>query len=71
MAPDNNDRYFMLVRHSAVHFEKHKPAKEWSLSSEGRESCRQFAPLIAPYRPTLFVTSQENKAVETGINSAS
>lgn len=37
------------------------------MSEEGRERCRQFAPLIAPYHPTRFVTSQEGKAIKTGL----
>lgn len=67
MSPEHDQQFLMLVRHSAVNIEMHKASNEWSLSEEGRERCHQFTPLIAPYQPNLFVTSQENKAIETGM----
>ncbi len=57
----------LLIRHSSVRMQQQKPANEWSLSIEGREQCRQFAPLLSRYQPALIVTSTENKAKETGL----
>ena len=67
MRENNGNRFLLLIRHSAVFVDQHEPINEWSLSEEGRDRCRQFAPLTTPFQPTLFVTSSKNKAVETGI----
>ena len=58
--------YLMLIRHSAVLFDPDTPSHEWELSAEGRERCLKFTLKIAPFQPTHFITSQEDKAVETG-----
>ncbi len=59
-------RYLILVRHSDVDLVPGKPSHEWRLSAHGRARCRAFAPKLQPYRPTMFITSLEPKAAETG-----
>ena len=60
------DRSLLLIRHSAVTIDSCVPSNLWSLSYEGRARCRRFAAQIAFYQPGIFITSQENKAVQTG-----
>lgn len=55
-----------FIRHSAVAVEPGVAAAQWHLSPEGRERARTLARQLALYRPTLFVTSEEPKAQETG-----
>jgi len=37
MQPDNNERFLMLVRHSAVQMDKNMPSNVWSLSEIERD----------------------------------
>ena len=67
MVTKNSERFILLIRHSSVLFDKRKPTNKWYLSAEGRQRCQQFAPLVTPFKPDLFITSKENKAIETGM----
>jgi len=56
----------ILVRHAAVQINPQQPARTWNLSPDGRSRCRAFAPRLRPYQPSIFITSDEPKAQETG-----
>jgi len=59
-------RKLLFVRHSAVEIRPDVPSSQWKLSTDGRSRCYQLIPRIKEYRPAIFITSQENKAKETG-----
>ena len=59
-------RFLIFIRHSAVQIDPLRSSHEWSLSTEGRSRCQQFANKLIPYDPAIFITSHENKAIETG-----
>jgi broad specificity phosphatase PhoE len=58
--------YLILVKHSAPAVVPGVPAREWRLSGLGQQLCDRLADRLAPYRPTVIVTSREPKAEETG-----
>jgi len=67
MISDNSDnRFLVLIRHSAVKIDPDRQSQEWSLSSKGRNQCHKFSPKIKPFRLDRFFTSHEPKAIETG-----
>ncbi|MCP4427295.1 MAG: histidine phosphatase family protein, partial [Chloroflexi bacterium] len=59
-------RKLLFVRHSAVEIDANAPSREWQLSENGRLLAQQLAPQIASHNPIRIITSQENKASETG-----
>jgi broad specificity phosphatase PhoE len=56
----------IFVRHSVVTVEPSVPSHLWSLSDEGKSRCLRLAGLLRQLRPSLYVTSREPKAIETG-----
>lgn len=59
-------RSLILVRHSAVQMDPDHPSHKWVLSANGRSRSISFAKRLLPYAPSLFISSQEPKALETG-----
>lgn len=58
--------YLIFVRHSISQLDPSQPADQWHLTEEGRQRCIALAPKLAPYRPSLIITSVEPKAEQTG-----
>ncbi len=56
----------LLIRHAPVQIDPSRPSQEWMLSEEGRRKCELFSNKLIEYHLSLFITSQETKAVETG-----
>ena len=56
----------ILIRHSLPEIVPDVPARQWTLSEEGRQRCRWLAERLAEYDPGVIVTSLEPKAIETG-----
>ena len=65
MMEDQRLRHLILIRHAAPGIDRTRPASGWPLSDDGRAACSPLADEIAPYRPTVIVSSHEAKAVET------
>lgn len=59
-------RTLILVRHSLPEFVTGVPASQWRLSDEGRRRCQPLARHLAAHTPTVIVSSEEPKAIETG-----
>jgi broad specificity phosphatase PhoE len=59
-------RFIILIRHSTVNIDQSHSAQDWVLSADGRARCELLAKKLIPFEPALFITSQEQKAVETG-----
>jgi len=59
------ERRLLLIRHAAPLILQDTPAREWSLSDEGRLACEEFAGRLASYRVTAILSSTETKARET------
>lgn len=58
--------YLILVRHSVPQQNPKIVAREWPLSPEGRERCRQLGQQLATtFNPAFIATSDEPKAIET------
>ncbi|MEJ2747587.1 MAG: histidine phosphatase family protein [Anaerolineae bacterium] len=60
------NRKFLFIRHAAVAVNPAVPAREWSLSSDGRSRAGLLASQLIPHNPTRIITSDEPKAQETG-----
>ena len=58
-------RRIILVRHSAPEIEPSVPAREWHLSTAGRQRCKGLAEALRPHQPTRIATSNEVKSIET------
>ncbi len=56
----------ILVKHSLPEIVPGIVAREWQLSSEGRERCIFLAERLALHAPARIIASDEPKAVETG-----
>lgn len=56
----------ILVKHSQPHIVKDRPARDWTLSAEGRARCLPLAHALAAFKPDHVVASLEPKAAETG-----
>jgi broad specificity phosphatase PhoE len=59
-------RELILIRHSLPEIVPDVPARQWTLSEEGRLRCRWLAQRLAETNPGVIVTSLEPKAIETG-----
>ncbi len=57
--------YLIFVRHSAVQIDQDRSSHEWVLSADGRARCLPLAKSLSQYQPSLFVSSEEQKAIET------
>lgn len=55
----------ILVKHSLPEIVETIPAREWTLSDEGRARARRLAERLFQYRPEAIVCSVEPKARET------
>ena len=64
------ERFLILIKHAMPQIDEAKSAADWPLSERGRASCLDLAEALRPYKPDLFVTSDEPKARETGQLSA-
>src|ERR1051325_8791308 len=56
----------ILIKHARPDVMPAVPSRDWTLSDEGRDSCKALAARLAAKPPDLFVTSDEPKAIETG-----
>jgi len=56
----------VFIRHSAPAKDPTRPARTWTLSTEGQARCVVLAEQLAPYSLTHLLTSDEPKAIETG-----
>jgi broad specificity phosphatase PhoE len=61
----------LLIRHAMPVIEPGVPANKWRLSEEGQAACQQLTPIIEPYLPAVFLSSNEPKAHETAAILAS
>jgi broad specificity phosphatase PhoE len=59
------ERFLLLIRHAAPQIVPGAPARDWRLSDDGRRGCELLAGRVAPYAPSLIVSSVEPKARET------
>jgi broad specificity phosphatase PhoE len=55
----------ILVKHSLPEVLEAIPAREWTLSEEGRNRARKLAEILLPYQPEVIASSMEPKAQET------
>ncbi len=62
--------HLILIKHAMPQIDETKSASDWRLSERGRASCLFLADALRPYKPDLFITSEEPKARETGRLSA-
>jgi len=58
--------HLILIKHAQPQIDETKSAPDWHLSDSGRASCIPLADALCPYKPDLFITSEEPKARETG-----
>lgn len=58
-------KHLILVKHSLPEIREDLPAREWTLSKEGRVRAGHLAERLAPYQPQILVSSPEPKALET------
>ena len=58
-------RQLILVRHSLPEVKEALPAREWSLSAEGRSRAERLAGFLERHQARILVTSPEPKARET------
>jgi broad specificity phosphatase PhoE len=61
----NHVNYLILVKHSLPETVKDIPAREWSLSEDGRILARKLAGKLRQYQPEIIVSSVEPKAQQT------
>lgn len=59
-------RKLILIKHSKPAVDEHVPSHEWRLSEEGRQRCQPLIEQLRPHDPSVVITSNEPKAVETG-----
>ncbi len=57
----------ILVRHAASQPQLETSAHDWQLADSGRDQCRLLADRLRPYNITQIVSSDEPKAVQTGM----
>lgn len=55
----------LLVRNAAPEKSGHKPSHLWNLSGQGHADCIPLAAAIRPHEPTVVLSSDEPKAIET------
>jgi broad specificity phosphatase PhoE len=55
----------LLVKHSSPEIVENVPARQWTLSAEGRERSHRLAELLRPHQPEVIICSLEPKARET------
>lgn len=59
----------ILIRHAQPEIQPDKPAREWTLSSQGREQAVLLAQTLKTKNimPKVIITSDEPKAIQTGM----
>ena len=60
------ENHLILIKHSLPEIVPDIPAKQWHLSTTGRQRCEQLAVQLEVYSPDVFIASDEPKAQETG-----
>ena len=55
----------ILIRHSIPEIVQNLPAREWSLSAEGRRRAKKLAERLAKHHPEVIFSSMEPKAQQT------
>jgi len=55
----------LLIRHSNSQIEESVPAHRWQLSDLGRQRCALLAEQLRLFAPSLLLSSNEPKAIET------
>jgi len=58
-------KYLILVKHSLPEIVENIPAREWKLSTVGRERAQWLAERLLDYQPEVIISSVEQKAIET------
>lgn len=58
-------KYLILVKHSLPEIIGNVPARDWTLSQEGRARARRLAELLISFKPDVIISSAEPKARET------
>ena len=59
-------RKLVLVRHAQPEIDSTLDAREWQLSIQGKRQSETLAESLREYDPTVVITSDESKAVQTG-----
>jgi broad specificity phosphatase PhoE len=59
-------RRLLLIRHAQTRPVAGVRPAEFTLTEEGRRRCKSFAQELAPWNPSVILTSEEPKARETG-----
>src|SRR4051794_15258843 len=55
----------ILIKHARPLVDPAKSSELWTLSEEGRAQAKALATVLAPYQPTVAISSDEPKAAET------
>jgi len=55
----------ILIKHASPFVIPGTPPEKWRLSDKGKEACLPLADAIKPLAPTVIVSSEEPKAIET------
>ena len=58
-------RKLILIKHASPLVIPGTPPEKWKLSDKGRESCTALADALGEHAPSVFVSSEEPKAIET------
>ena len=58
--------YLTLIRHANPEIIPSQPSRTWQLSKTGIEHSRLLAGKLTRYTPTVIITSDEPKAIQTG-----
>jgi broad specificity phosphatase PhoE len=59
-------RKLILIKHARPEVVEDVPSHEWELSDQGNASCGPLAEALRVHAPSMIVTSDEPKAIETG-----
>ncbi|MBA2345095.1 MAG: histidine phosphatase family protein [Rubrobacter sp.] len=59
------ERTLILVKHARPEILPELPPNRWRLSDEGRRDCAALAKRLREYAPSVIVSSEEPKAIET------
>ena len=58
-------RKLILIKHASPLVIPGTPTEQWKLSDKGKESCVPLADALSAYEPSVIVSSDEPKALET------
>jgi len=58
-------KYLILVKHSMPEIVENVPAREWKLSTIGRERASRLVERLLGYQPEVIISSVEPKTIET------